>query len=954
MIGVNPASQVVAALILGLLIALTCQLLLTNLGLAVGITIWGGQSQPNEEDAEGSEEDDALSISLGTLGFAAGFGLLLTVNGVLFVACYGAVKFCAPATAFSGAMLGLAIWSAYLLTMTWISTRATNSLVAFILSSAVTGLRQIFDVLGSVMQTVVGDRNTDALTPAAVTGLVQQEMQSTLDQIDIPGLIEEYIDEQMPPQFQWETLQSQLEKTLQDSDLAKPERQGFLSQLDPGVLVQRIRDELGFTGDIADAIADLFKQIWQQFTEGRPRPLQQLQDLLSSAPLTELTSTNIGELLKSVQQEIANPSEDKEDKTESSASTEETPSSLLEQTFDESAIARQIGATLRQRIDLSDLDVETVWQQISPLLQDWLPEVTSFGSSERVVRDDVSEYLQQLAPWQLNAEVLQQEFQDVLIDPEAATDQVLAQVQALKRDDLIESLQRRGDLTTHRVEALATELEELRQSAIATLTSAHSSTASDAEGEAILEPTQEQADAIAEIQQKLEDYLHYTSLSQISSESLHQKVQTLVEDSPVAAKDLHQVKPQLPLAPLVEVLDSRQGLESDHREQILQQVQAAWQQSTDTSESISSEVAIAIEGALLLGISQLIANPINVQDLLPKLMEPLEHVVSEPTDLRRSLNQIDWAALHQKAQSQLNASDTQIEQAIYQVRVALIDFLKPPKRWALRRTAAARGFWDSVTEYFAHSSPDQLEPEAVRRNLAWLWQLSNPGLDSVHSLSADIIQDVSQIDWNALKQVLSQRKDLAVEQVEAIWPVVEAFLEELLHQANRARQQAQASLESWFETVKVLLQDSEQLSFDPRRLKADVRSLLKDSSGSFAALVKPLKVLESEGFASAIAQMSQDAMHQLLKAQGVPELLLAQAEGIQTWIYDRLIAVEQDIQQRQTALKQAALQQLNDARKALAAAAWWLFAIALTSAITAAGAGIVAAIGFTEIFIRLN
>ncbi|MEL7315791.1 MAG: hypothetical protein AAFN08_12645, partial [Cyanobacteria bacterium J06559_3] len=128
---INPASQVIAALLVGLLTIFTCQLLLTNMGLALGITLWGGShwQQDNDSDAKDNGGDDSQSdaIDLETLSIAAGLGLLLTVNSVLFVACYVAVKFCMPVTAFSGAILGWVIWSAYMLVMTWVSTRAANS-----------------------------------------------------------------------------------------------------------------------------------------------------------------------------------------------------------------------------------------------------------------------------------------------------------------------------------------------------------------------------------------------------------------------------------------------------------------------------------------------------------------------------------------------------------------------------------------------------------------------------------------------------------------------------------------------------------------------------------------------------------------------------------------------------------------------------------------------------------
>ncbi|MGB3613269.1 MAG: hypothetical protein WBA10_05690, partial [Elainellaceae cyanobacterium] len=355
---------------------------------------------------------------------------------------------------------------------------------------------------------------------------------------------------------------------------------------------------------------------------------------------------------------------------------------------------------------------------------------------------------------------------------------------------------------------------------------------------------------------------------------------------------------------------------------------------------------------------------VSTQALLPNLMSSLEDAVGDPRQLRRSLTQVDWRSLRQKAQTQLEASDTQVEQATRQIQTALIDVLKPPRRWALRRTADVSNFWENVSDYLTHSSPDQLSPEAIGQNLEWLWRMSNRGIDALGGISIETIEAVQSFDWAALRARLSQRKDLTAEQAEAIWAAVDRFVQQLLHQADKARQQAQASLESWFSSVKTVLQDPDHLAFDPDGLKRALREMIPESSGILSVLqssmsatsaLQPLKLLNaSEGIAAAIAQFSQDVFSQVLKAQGVPDVLLAQTADLKGWIQDRVAGVENDIRERQAALQQATLQQLNDARKALAAAAWWLFAIAVTSATTSVVAGLLAVMGFGSIFVRLS
>ncbi|MEM7771093.1 MAG: hypothetical protein AAF327_11350 [Cyanobacteria bacterium P01_A01_bin.37] len=973
MMTINPASQVIAALLIGLLIVFTCQLLLMNLGLALGITIWGGSSwtQDNDSGSEdnGADDSETGSISLGTLSIAAGLGLLLTVNGVLFVACYGAVKFCAPATAFSGGMLGWVIWSAYMLLMTWVSTRAANSLIAFILSSAVSGLRQIFAVLGSLMQATFGDQEAP-LTSAATAELVRRETQLALERINIPTLIEDYIDEQMPPKLQLETLQPQLEDTLQKSDLGSLEQSGFLSHINLSTFVQWVKDEVGLSGDGAEAIAELLNQVWQRLSNSRSSPLEQLQELFSTASMDELIPERVSHLLASLQSNSGRHSEtfivqesdhaNDLDHAEHAKSSENANIKINIK----NGLVRQLKQILRQRLDLTDLDLQTIWHRISPLLQDWQPDETlSPDLGNQLIHDDVDDYLQQVLPWRLQHETLQQEFQEVLVDPDAAIDQVLPQLQALSPRDFTHSLRQRGDLTPDQINERVATLEAIRQYAIASLkksaTANQRDEAVDAHGidtrSGAFQASEQETEAIAEVQKKLANYLHYTSLSKITSEAIAHKVKTLVAESPLPPETLHQTSPYLPSSSLAEVIDSRRGLDSDRRNQLMQQVQEAWQHCTVGDEAVDAEVTVAIEGTLILAISQLIGSNSHAQDLLPKLMESLEAVISDPKALRRSLSQINWQAVSKNAQMQLDASAAQIEQTVQNIQLALMGFLKPPKRWALRRSADAKDFWDNVTEYLSHSHSNQLSPTAIRHNLEWLWQVSYQGLDPLQRIQNEAIAEISKIDWGTFKAVLAHRQDLATDEIEAIWETLEAFMQSLLQQVNQARQQAQATLESWLASVKAILPDPDQLTFDASRLKADLQRLLQTSPDIFAALIHPLTSLNAaEDSVAAIAQLSQDTLKQLLSEQGVPNALLTQAEGLQTWMQARVAAIEQDLQDRQTALKQTTLQQLDDARKALATAAWWLFAIAITSGTTATIAGILAVTGFNVIWAMIS
>ncbi|XPM52688.1 MAG: hypothetical protein EDM05_030755 [Leptolyngbya sp. IPPAS B-1204] len=79
------ASQIIAALIVGLLIAYGVQLMLTNLGVAIGLSLYRFGNTGLSSKSKSPLETPRLIPSMATL---TGLGILLTIDGVLFAACF--------------------------------------------------------------------------------------------------------------------------------------------------------------------------------------------------------------------------------------------------------------------------------------------------------------------------------------------------------------------------------------------------------------------------------------------------------------------------------------------------------------------------------------------------------------------------------------------------------------------------------------------------------------------------------------------------------------------------------------------------------------------------------------------------------------------------------------------------------------------------------------------------
>ncbi|NJN58877.1 MAG: hypothetical protein HC879_15955 [Leptolyngbyaceae cyanobacterium SL_5_9] len=185
-------AQLLTLLVIGLLTALAFQLLLTVLGIALGVSVLQVGS------SEGDSEGDRSTSNSSTIGILAGLGVLLTVNTVLFAACFLATKFGQVSDPISGAIAGIVIWSAYFLLMLWLSSTAVNSLVGVVLSTLTGSFRQIVSAIANAFSS----DKPEPITEEQMLTSIREEMQSALSAVNLGQMIEEQLQTLPLPIYQ--------------------------------------------------------------------------------------------------------------------------------------------------------------------------------------------------------------------------------------------------------------------------------------------------------------------------------------------------------------------------------------------------------------------------------------------------------------------------------------------------------------------------------------------------------------------------------------------------------------------------------------------------------------------------------------------------------------------------------------------------------------------------------
>ncbi|MEO0458729.1 MAG: hypothetical protein AAF152_19410, partial [Cyanobacteria bacterium P01_A01_bin.114] len=214
------------------------------------------------------------------------------------------------------------------------------------------------------------------------------------------------------------------------------------------------------------------------------------------------------------------------------------------------------------QVDLSDVDIETLWHQLRS-------DDSQIGQ-DAILRD-AETYLRQTPVWILESDLLNQAFYDRLYDPEAAPEQIKAQLAQIDRTDFTRWLQGRGDLATDRVEAVAEQLSQIQQSVVATLSSGFSPGLPSAlSSDLSPEQSTQTADveALSQIQEKLVAYCRYTSLDLLTPEGLVEKVQSQFQAHSLPVG--HDVRAHLDLDAIAATLSRRQGMASAHQQALLE------------------------------------------------------------------------------------------------------------------------------------------------------------------------------------------------------------------------------------------------------------------------------------------------------------------------------------------------------------------------------------------------
>ena len=491
-------TQVVVAVIVGLLTAFAVQFLLTNLGLALGISLLKYRPPASSKLAESSQSEDVRV----DLGLVAGLGILVTLNLVLFIACFLAVRFSTASDPIAGATLGIVIWSSYFLILIWVSYSAIGSVTAWIFGSIATKLRQLIKAIANSIQ---NEPASELLTEEAAAKLIQEEIQTALGKFDLEQQIDDYLQTVPSLDLDLSAISQGFTDLLAKLNLESFAEADLLQQIDRATFIALIDRHTNLSTSKAEQIAARLERVWQQAVErdGERDLNGLLLQFLQSADPQDLQFEQLAQRLEQI---VGEESENNLDSEQRSQADEVNHSECA---FDWRAIKQ----TLFKRVDLSEVELEDVWHNLQSLYQQAnLSERSKL--SFNTISHDIEDYLWHAPPWYLNCERGWQEFKEVIYDPQADPAQVRFQLEQVRLQDSIEILQQR-DLDAAKIDRIVEHLEAVRQEVLSLIDR-------------------------AELSQLVRDYLQQAELTELQGNNLPSKLEQLLIESGVSTEILIQ------------------------------------------------------------------------------------------------------------------------------------------------------------------------------------------------------------------------------------------------------------------------------------------------------------------------------------------------------------------------------------------------------------------------------
>lgn len=214
-----------ACLVGGILLAVAFQFLITNLGVAAGISAVGNVRKKANSNSSGSDDSNSGSSTPVGVKITSGLGIFLTLSMAiaLFFASLIAVKLSLIPYNWVGVSVGLIIWSGFLLLSLWMEARMVSGLFGSVFSAVRGALGSGGNAMSNMFSSDDHSRSPEKTARKTVEA-IHDELRQEYDLSHFEEKMNEYVDKLQPEGVDMDDLHQRVAELLNEVEIKEQYR----------------------------------------------------------------------------------------------------------------------------------------------------------------------------------------------------------------------------------------------------------------------------------------------------------------------------------------------------------------------------------------------------------------------------------------------------------------------------------------------------------------------------------------------------------------------------------------------------------------------------------------------------------------------------------------------------------------------------------------------------------
>ncbi|WP_414620508.1 MFS transporter [Calothrix sp. CCY 0018] len=500
---------------------------------------------------------------------------------------------------------------------------------------------------------------------------------------------------------------------------------------------------------------------------------------------------------------------------------------------------------LKQREDLSEARVKEIVGQMEEVRNEVLQTVNEATSQN--LRSQIEDYLSSTSKDELNPEAVKRDFSQLLEDSEASFEELSDRLSNFDRNNLVEVLSKRDDISQEEADNIVNQLEGTRDEVL----------------NKAQELQQQAENKTNELREKVENYLLKTNKDELNPEGIKREFKTLIDDPEVGAKQLRKRLSQFDRDTLVQLLSQRDDLSEEEINKNIDQLLSVRNNVLQAPRKVAGKAKQQYEKTVQ-SISEYLRNTekeeLNPEGIKRDLQKLLDDPKTGASAIGDRLSQIDRETLVKLLSQRDDLSEEKINQVIDDVQDSISDIVKAPRRLAKRTGEKARSFQSQIEEYLRNTDKEELNPEEIKHDLQKLLEDPNTGASAIQ-------QRFSQVDRETLVKLLSQRDDLSEEKINQVIDDVQDSISDIVKAPRRLAKRTGEKVASFQSQIEEYLRNTDKEELNPEGIKRDLQKLLDDPKTGASAIGDRLSQMDRETLVKLLSQrddLSEEKVNQVI------------------------------------------------------------------------------------------